>query len=122
MQETAARGLSCNFCFQVPCQGRLFACAATSPDHVVYWGCLCAALGGPALQETARAADAARNAIAKSAGGTFQELQEQPAFLSAGNLRQYQLEGLNWLTYAWLKVRMHSLHLPLPTCTESEHA
>lgn len=80
-------------------------------------GCLRVVLGGPALQETARAADAARNAIAKSAGGTFQELQEQPAFLSAGRLRQYQLEGLNWLTYAWLKVRRHSLHLALLTCT-----
>jgi SNF2 family DNA or RNA helicase len=56
------------------------------------------------VQETARGADAARNAAVKSAAGASLELQEQPAFLSAGKLRQYQLEGLNWLTYAWLKV------------------
>lgn len=56
------------------------------------------------MQETARGVEAARNAAGKGAGGTFLELQEQPAFLAAGKLRDYQLEGLNWLTYAWLKV------------------
>lgn len=55
-----------------------------------------------ASQETARGVDAARNSASKGAASL--ELQEQPAFLSAGKLRGYQLEGLNWLTYAWLKV------------------
>jgi chromodomain-helicase-DNA-binding protein 1 len=31
-------------------------------------------------------------------------LREQPGFLQGGQLRDYQLEGLNWLTYSWLKV------------------
>jgi hypothetical protein len=85
--------------------------------HVLQPVCVLLHAGGPALQETARGADAARNAVGKAAGGAFQELQEQPAFLTAGQLRKYQLEGLNWLTYAWLKVRgcMYSLH-PL-TCS-----
>lgn len=58
------------------------------------------------LQETSRGVDAARSAATKSAaaGGTSLELQAQPSFLTAGQLRDYQLEGLNWMTYAWLKV------------------
>jgi chromodomain-helicase-DNA-binding protein 1 len=48
--------------------------------------------------------DAARNASIKRAEGASLELQAQPEFLSAGKLRDYQLEGLNWMTYAWLKV------------------
>ena len=60
------------------------------------------------VQETSRGVDAARNASIKGADGTSLELQEQPEFLSAGKLRQYQLEGLNWMTYAWLKVRRAS--------------
>jgi hypothetical protein len=57
------------------------------------------------IQETARGVDAARSASVKGVGGSSLELQQQPDFLTAGKLRDYQLEGLNWLTYAWLKVR-----------------
>jgi SNF2 family DNA or RNA helicase len=32
-------------------------------------------------------------------------LAEQPAFLSFGKLRDYQLQGLNWLTFGWLNNR-----------------
>jgi SNF2 family DNA or RNA helicase len=32
-------------------------------------------------------------------------LEKQPDFLAGGKLRDYQLEGINWLTYAWIKVR-----------------
>lgn len=55
-------------------------------------------------QETCRGVDAARNATSKHAEGASLELKAQPEFLSAGKLRDYQLEGLNWMTYAWLKV------------------
>lgn len=48
--------------------------------------------------------DAARNATIKRAEGASLELKAQPEFLSAGKLRDYQLEGLNWMMYAWLKV------------------
>ena len=30
-------------------------------------------------------------------------LQAQPEFLRAGTLRDYQLEGLNWLIYSWMQ-------------------
>lgn len=29
-------------------------------------------------------------------------LQEQPAFLKGGTLRDYQLQSLNWMIYGWL--------------------
>lgn len=31
----------------------------------------------------------------------FEKLTQQPAFLRGGQLRDYQLEGLNWLLYSW---------------------
>lgn len=30
-------------------------------------------------------------------------LLQQPDFLKAGTLRDYQLEGLNWLIYSWMQ-------------------
>lgn len=33
----------------------------------------------------------------------MRSLQEQPAWLKAGTLRDYQLDGLNWLVYSWSK-------------------
>lgn len=30
-------------------------------------------------------------------------LKEQPEWLKAGKLRDYQLEGLNWMVYTWSK-------------------
>jgi SNF2 family DNA or RNA helicase len=31
-------------------------------------------------------------------------LTVQPKFLAGGELRDYQLNGLNWLVYSWLQV------------------
>ena len=31
----------------------------------------------------------------------FQPLKEQPGYLTGGELRNYQLDGLNWLAYSW---------------------
>ncbi len=31
----------------------------------------------------------------------FMKLSQQPSFLVGGELRDYQLEGLNWLIYSW---------------------
>ncbi|KAF8073052.1 CHR5 [Scenedesmus sp. PABB004] len=72
-----------------------------------------AARGGPAardaflarqqrIQEASKGPDAARAALGGSGLGA---LAEQPSFLRGGALRDYQLEGINWLTYAWLKNR-----------------
>ena len=33
----------------------------------------------------------------------FRVLSEQPAYLNAGELREYQLEGLNWLLHNWCR-------------------
>ena len=33
----------------------------------------------------------------------MRSLQEQPEWLKAGKLRDYQLDGLNWLVYSWAK-------------------
>jgi hypothetical protein len=33
-------------------------------------------------------------------------LDQQPQYLTFGQLRDYQLDGLNWLTYSWLQVGM----------------
>ena len=33
----------------------------------------------------------------------MRSLQEQPEWLKAGTLRDYQLDGLNWLVYSWAK-------------------
>ena len=30
-------------------------------------------------------------------------LEEQPAFLSGGQLRDYQLQSLNWMIYSWMR-------------------
>lgn len=30
-------------------------------------------------------------------------LETQPDFLKAGTLRDYQLDGLNWLIYSWMQ-------------------
>ena len=30
-------------------------------------------------------------------------LERQPDFLQAGTLRDYQLDGLNWLIYSWMQ-------------------
>ena len=30
-------------------------------------------------------------------------LETQPEFLKAGTLRDYQLDGLNWLIYSWMQ-------------------
>lgn len=33
----------------------------------------------------------------------MRSLEKQPEWLKAGTLRDYQLEGLNWLVYSWSK-------------------
>lgn len=33
---------------------------------------------------------------------TFRELEAQPSFLTGGQLRDYQLTGLNWLIFSWM--------------------
>lgn len=33
----------------------------------------------------------------------MRSLQEQPEWLRAGKLRDYQLDGLNWMVYTWSK-------------------
>ncbi len=56
------------------------------------------------LLEPAKGVDAQRSAYAskkKSIGA----LDVQPEFLKFGQLRDYQLHGLNWLTYSWLQDR-----------------
>ncbi|KAK9828376.1 hypothetical protein WJX81_001254 [Elliptochloris bilobata] len=50
------------------------------------------------LMEASRGVDAQRRAFA--AAGT-RALTEQPAYVRDGRLRDYQLEGLNWLIYSW---------------------
>jgi chromodomain-helicase-DNA-binding protein 1 len=50
------------------------------------------------LMEASRGVDAQRRAFA--AAGT-RALTEQPGYVRAGRLRDYQLEGLNWLIYSW---------------------
>lgn len=77
----------------------LAGCSEPCKPLLRMWSC-----GHVVMQETARGVDAARSASVKGAGGSSLELQQQPPFLTAGKLRDYQLEGLNWLTYAWLKV------------------
>jgi hypothetical protein len=58
---------------------------------------------GPS-QEPAKGVDAARAHALQAAAGASPELTAQPAFLAGGTLRQYQLQGLNWMMFAWLKV------------------
>jgi chromodomain-helicase-DNA-binding protein 1 len=53
------------------------------------------------LMEPSKGIEAQRSGLSKK---KLAELKEQPDFLQGGQLRDYQLEGLNWLTYSWLKV------------------
>jgi SNF2 family DNA or RNA helicase len=39
----------------------------------------------------------------RRAGESQRALLAQPEWLRAGQLRDYQLEGLNWLIYSWLQ-------------------
>lgn len=48
--------------------------------------------------EASRGVDAQRRAFA--AAGT-RALTAQPGYIRIGRLRDYQLEGLNWLIYSW---------------------
>jgi SNF2 family DNA or RNA helicase len=48
--------------------------------------------------ETVRGMEAQRRA-----SETQRALLQQPDFLRAGTLRDYQLEGLNWLIYSWMQ-------------------
>ena len=50
------------------------------------------------LTETTQSAEAARTAMY-----SMRSLEAQPEWLKAGILRDYQLEGLNWLVYSWAK-------------------
>ena len=50
------------------------------------------------LTETSANVEAARNSMY-----AMRSLEKQPAWLKAGTLRDYQLEGLNWLVYSWSK-------------------
>lgn len=38
---------------------------------------------------------------ARQAFQKMRALESQPDYLTAGKLRDYQLEGLNWLVYSW---------------------
>ena len=59
----------------------------------------------PKQQEReARQIDAVRGLEAqRRASEGARALLAQPEFLRAGVLRDYQLEGLNWLIYSWLQ-------------------
>ena len=50
------------------------------------------------LMEASKGVDVQRRAFA--AAGT-RALTEQPGYIRDGRLRDYQLEGLNWLIYSW---------------------
>ena len=50
------------------------------------------------LTETGSNVEAARNSMY-----AMRSLEKQPEWLKAGTLRDYQLEGLNWLVYSWSK-------------------
>lgn len=67
----------------------------------------CAACGHaclrPAPQEPSKGVDAARASFVSSRR-SIEALSVQPEFLAGGTLRDYQLDGINWLTYAWIKV------------------
>jgi hypothetical protein len=56
------------------------------------------------LQEPSKGVDAARSCF-MSSKRSIEALTVQPDFLAGGQLRDYQLDGINWLTYAWIKVR-----------------
>lgn len=50
------------------------------------------------LTETTQSAEVARTNMY-----SMRSLESQPEWLKAGTLRDYQLEGLNWLVYSWSK-------------------
>lgn len=50
------------------------------------------------LRSTCKGMDAQRQAFLRHKN---QALREQPPYLTGGQLRDYQLDGLNWLIYAW---------------------
>ena len=52
------------------------------------------------LREKTVTVDAARSAFVARGG---RAMDAQPAFLQRGTLRDYQLDGLNWLVYSWSK-------------------
>ena len=41
--------------------------------------------------------------VARGQMYTMRSLQEQPEWLRGGKLRDYQLDGLNWMVYSWSK-------------------
>ena len=61
---------------------------------------------------------------ARGAGGQlsrkFRKLDVQPAYLQQGQLREYQLEGLNWLIHNWCK-QVNSSQQPPPPPPHSLH-
>jgi hypothetical protein len=50
------------------------------------------------LSRTTLSVEQARNAFHNMG---MRALERQPDYLTAGKLRDYQLEGLNWLVYSW---------------------
>eukprot|EP00878_Enallax_costatus_P036649 GHUV01041177.1.p1 GENE.GHUV01041177.1~~GHUV01041177.1.p1 ORF type:complete len:246 (+),score=74.65 GHUV01041177.1:668-1405(+) len=62
------------------------------------------------LQEQFKGVDAARSSVISKGG--IADMSTQPAFLTGGKLRDYQLEGINWLTRAWIKVGMLRIGAP----------
>ncbi|KAL4856079.1 Protein CHROMATIN REMODELING 5 [Chlorella vulgaris] len=50
------------------------------------------------IQESHKTVDAQRRAFAASGSRAF---TSQPDFLKGGTLRDYQLDGLNWMVYSW---------------------
>ncbi len=49
------------------------------------------------LEQGVRAEDA------RSSMYAMRSLEKQPDWLRAGQLRDYQLDGLNWMVYSWAK-------------------
>eukprot|EP00882_Tetradesmus_deserticola_P026761 GHRQ01029552.1.p1 GENE.GHRQ01029552.1~~GHRQ01029552.1.p1 ORF type:complete len:619 (+),score=313.07 GHRQ01029552.1:120-1859(+) len=56
------------------------------------------------LLEPSKGVEAARSSFVSSKR-SIAALTVQPDFLAGGQLRDYQLDGINWLTYAWIKAR-----------------
>lgn len=63
------------------------------------WDC-CMQMREARQMQSTRGVDAARSAWAAK---KTRALQVQPSFLKFGQLRDYQLDGLNWLILAWSK-------------------
>ena len=68
-------------------------------------GCWTASLAGaPEQEREARLIESVRGLEAQRRASESQRaLLAQPEFLQAGTLRDYQLEGLNWLIYSWMQ-------------------